>query len=112
MSVRVESGETGGIPVDAHPEHVAVFNANVCVEPSWKLWYGDLDLTLDQPRLLALARLLDRTVYVLYESDGRFGGRDQKPLIERAVYTARPDGSEELSPGIERGPDGHLRNRP
>lgn len=95
--------------VHAHPEHVVVFNANVCVEPGWKVWYGDLDLTVDELRLHELAFLVERKVYVLYERDGRFQGRDENPLIDRALYTANGDGTAHLAPEIEVGEGGQLR---
>jgi hypothetical protein len=38
----------------AHPEHLAVFNATVADEAGTDLWWGDLDLTLDEPKLAAL----------------------------------------------------------
>jgi hypothetical protein len=97
--------------VRAHRENVAVFNANVCIEPGWKVWYGDLDLTLDESKLLGLAARLGQKVYVLFERDGRFGGRDERPFIDLAVYTAIPDGTAELGREIERGNNGRLRWR-
>lgn len=46
---RMISFSKGGYST-AHPEHVAVFNANLCVAAG-KLWWGDLDLTVDEPLL-------------------------------------------------------------
>jgi hypothetical protein len=74
----------------AHPQHMAVFNANVCF--GWgKVWWGDIDLTIDEHSLEALAAGTRETVYVLYESDGRFR-HEAAPLLERAVYSVTPDG--------------------
>lgn len=92
-----------------HPDHPAVFNANVCIAPPRKIWFGDLDLTEDEPRLAVLARALDTKVYVLNERDGRFGGRDENPLLERAVLVVAPDGEVEHGPQIRRAEDGRLR---
>lgn len=39
---------------DRHPDHLPVFNANVCLGAA-KIWFGDIDLTLDEPKLLDLA---------------------------------------------------------
>lgn len=91
------------------PDHVTVFNANVCIDGPRKIWFGDLDLTEDEPRLAVLARALDTKVYVLNERDGRFGGRDENPLLERAVLVVAPDGEVEHGPQIRRAEDGRLR---
>jgi hypothetical protein len=96
----------------AYPDHVVVFNANLCVVPAIKIWWGDIDLSTDaESRLQELARKLDRALYVLYERDGRFEGRDRKPLLESAVYVAKPDGTTVLSETIERSPNGTLRKK-
>lgn len=55
-----------------HPDHVVVFNANVFTESSGKVWYGDLDLTLDSDKLTSIANEIGEPLYVLYEMDGRF----------------------------------------
>lgn len=96
---------------ERNPTHAAVFNANVCLEAG-KIWWGDLDLTLDEPKVAALAERIDETVYVLYESDGLFK-REQRPLLERAVYSVVPSGHTRFRHGwIERAVDGTLRHRP
>jgi hypothetical protein len=68
-----------------HPKNLVCFNANVVVEGLGKVWYGDLDITLDEALLVRLAQLLEREVYVLQEMDGRFENEDS-PKIEKAVY--------------------------
>jgi hypothetical protein len=90
------------------PDQVPIFNGNVCIEPAQKLWFGDLDLTLDEPKLLALARALNTKVYVVFESDGRFGGRDERPLLDRAVYSVTPEGAAIHAEALQRGDDGRL----
>lgn len=70
-----------------YPSHVPIFNANVCTKEDGKIWHGDLDLTLDSDKLIKLSSELKKTVYVLYEMDGRFGNAD-KPLLEQAVFLA------------------------
>ena len=91
------------------PDHFPVFNANVCISPPRKIWFGDLDLTEDEGKLAVLARALGTNVYALQESDGRFGGRDQRPLLERALMTVTPEGAVEHAAHIHRGADGRLR---
>lgn len=71
--------------------HVA-FNANVFSRRLGKLWWGDLDLTLDGPKLQALADRLGEEVVVLYEMDGRFE-RATDPAWDHAAATYMPRGS-------------------
>lgn len=71
-----------------HPDHVAVFNANVCVGGE-KVWYGDLDLTLHEQRVRALAERVGGAVHVLYEQDGRFSN-EPEPLLSEAIYWIEP----------------------
>jgi hypothetical protein len=98
--------------VERHPDHVAVFNANVCIAEG-KLWHGDLDLTLDEPKLAALAEQISEIVYVLYERDGRFGTNEDEPLLHRAVYSVTPTGHTRYPHKyIARDADGTLRKRP
>ena len=95
-----------------NPDHVPVFNANVALSPAFKVWHGDLDLTLDEPLLLDLARRSGRIVYVLYEHDGRFK-HEQEPLVANAVFSAAPSGHTRFQhERIERARDGTLRERP
>ncbi len=68
-----------------HPDHVVVFNANVCTDDG-KVWFGDIDVTLDAIKLQTLAEALGKRIHVLYEMDGRFDNEDS-PAIERAVYS-------------------------
>lgn len=75
---------------DAHPENEPVFNANVCLRGAGKIWYGDLDLTLDGDRLQALADLCGEAVYVLYERAARFDHERVPDYRDPAgVYTPR-----------------------
>src|SRR4051794_13959791 len=65
-----------------HPDHLVVFNANVCFDEG-KAWWGDVDLTLEEARIVRLAGLTGESVYVLYESDGRFENEDA-PRLDQA----------------------------
>ena len=91
-----------------YPDRVPVFNGNVCIEPAQKIWFGDIDLTLDEPKLFALARALNTKVYVVLERDGRFQGRDERPLLDRAVYSVTPEGIANYVESLQRGDDGRL----
>ena len=94
-----------------HAGHVVVFNGNVCLEAG-KIWWGDIDITLDEAKLVALAKRLDQTVYVVYERDGRFGN-ESEPLLEEAVYSVAASGLTLFDHSyVERAADGTLRERP
>lgn len=71
-----------------HPNNIVYFNANIITKEYGKIWYGDLDLTLDAPKLNELAKILGTTIYVLSEMDGRFENENKEPeeLIKKAVW--------------------------
>jgi hypothetical protein len=89
-----------------YPQHVAIFNAYVCLE-DWQVWLGDLDLTLDQPKLHQLARLLGQLVYVLNERDGSVN-YEGRPRVHRAVAIFDYDHAIH-QPWMHVGRDGQLR---
>ena len=73
---------------DKHPDDLIIFNANVLMLDYGKVWYGDLNLTEDYLILKSIADTLDTKLYVLWESDGRFG-EETKPfdeLIKKSVW--------------------------
>jgi len=81
-----------------HPDELIVFNANILIPDYGKVWYGDLNLTEDYLVLKDIAKSLNSTLYVLWESDGRFGD-ENKPfdeLIKKAVWN-----TDELKPTKE-----------
>lgn len=73
----------------AHPGHIVVFNSNVCTEDG-KIWYGDIDVTLDKAKLIELAKAIGKDVHVLYEMDGRFEN-EGTPQLDKAVYSTVGD---------------------
>jgi hypothetical protein len=96
---------------EAHPDHLVVFNSNVCLARG-KIWRGDLDLTEDEQLLVELARRIGETVYVLYEFAGRFDNEDDPELAE-AAYSVTADGHTRFQfHHHERRADGTLRKRP
>lgn len=72
----------------AHPNNIVYFNANIFINGE-KVWYGDLDLTLDTPRLKELASQLG-DLFVLKELDGRFGAEDTVDVNKKAVAIISP----------------------
>ena len=72
-----------------HPDELIVFNANVLMKDIGKVWHGDLNLTEDYLVLKDIAKSLNTTLYVLWESDGRFG-EENKPLtalLDKAAWS-------------------------
>lgn len=57
---------------DKHPNNLIVFNSNVITKKSGKVWYGDLDVTLDFDNLKNVADELNEDLYILREMDARF----------------------------------------
>jgi hypothetical protein len=91
-----------------HPDHAVAFNANVLIDAR-KRWYGDIDLTIDEPLLRELARRTGCTVSILNERDARFA-TENAPQLENAIYIAYADGRTALNPAvITRRADGRLR---
>ena len=73
--------------LDNHTGNVVVFNANIVTVEDGKVWYGDLDLTVDGPELKQVAEEAGKVFYVLREMDGRFGAENQ-PAAELAGRAA------------------------
>ena len=74
-------------------DDLIVFNANVLMSNYGKVWYGDLNITQDYLILKSIADTLDTKLYVLWESDGRFG-EEKKPideLIEKSIWNTTED---------------------
>lgn len=70
--------------IKTHPKNFVIFNANVCTE-STKIWYGDLDLTLDKEKLSELAVKMNENLYVFFEMDARFDKEDKFVADDAAV---------------------------
>lgn len=77
---------------DTYPNNLVVFNSNILSENGSKVWFGDLDITLDKEKLQEVADKTGVTFYVLYETDARFGA-ENKPFEElkrKAVAVFKP----------------------
>lgn len=59
-----------------NPDNIVVFNANVATKKHGKIWYGDLDVTLDVKDLQRLSKELGMPVFIFHESQGRFGNEN------------------------------------
>lgn len=97
-----------------HPDHAVHFNAGICVARDGLpvlIWEGDLDLTLDEANLVAYARAVEETLYVLYEGErpDRFSGARGEAL-RRAALVVDFDGDVGfIGTRIRRATDGTLR---
>lgn len=68
---RMISGSKSGY-YQRHPNNEVYFNANIFILGEGKVWWGDLDLTLDKEVLSKISSRLGKKLYVLREMDGRF----------------------------------------
>ena len=87
-SGRMVGGSKTGYTIE-RPNNLIIFNANVLMKDIGKVWHGDLNLTEDYLVLKDIAKSLNTTLYVLWESDGRFGD-ENKPLtalLDKAVWS-------------------------
>lgn len=103
MCGTIISGSKSGYR-DRNPNNLVVFNSNICVvegEEVDKIWFGDIDLTLSKQKLVDLSRIMNKTIVVLYEMDGRFEN-ELKPLIYRYIYKINPDGTESLGDDLNK----------
>lgn len=68
-----------------YPTHLTLFNANLLINAE-KRWWGDLDLSVDEPKLRAIAReLAGCGLHILYELDARFRS-EHEPRLDQYVY--------------------------
>lgn len=72
-------------------DHLVEFNAGVWFEGG-QVWWGDLDLTIDEPFLAALAAETGETVSLVW-GDGELGRLGGAPKLGRAVYRVTPLGA-------------------
>ena len=82
---RMISGSKSGYSLE-HQGDLVVFNANVVTKSHGKVWFGDLNVTKDFDDLKNIADTIGEDLYILMESDARFGSENEpiKKLIKRA----------------------------
>jgi len=78
------SGSKGQYRYD-HPNHMVYFNANLVLSDGTKLWYGDLDITVQEIDIRALAAKLSKTIHILPEMAARFEF-ESNPDLRQCVY--------------------------
>jgi hypothetical protein len=76
---------------ERYPDHEVCFNANVFSAQQGKIWYGDLDITLDGEKLDRIAESLGEKLFVLREMDGRFENESLSEIkvMQKAIYTTK-----------------------
>lgn len=78
-----------------HPTHVAFYNANLFTNDQ-KIWYGDIDVTIELSKLIEVAKAMETYIYLLREGDGRFEN-EENPDLMKAVFTIQPNGETTLN---------------
>lgn len=71
-----------------HPNNIPVFNANIVAESDGKfekIWYGDLDITIDEIALRMIALTIKKKIWILPEMAARFENEND-PQIEQYVF--------------------------
>ena len=75
---------------EKYPDNIVVFNSNICTKNE-KIWYGDIDITIDLNNLIKLAKNINDDIYILREYDARFEN-ETKPLIQKYVVRITKEG--------------------
>jgi len=70
-----------------HQGELVIFNANVITPTHGKIWYGDLNVTLDFDNLKNIADQIGEDLYILMEGDARFGYENDP--IEQLISRSR-----------------------
>jgi len=92
---------------DLYPDNFVLFNGTIADDAGHPLWWGDLDLTRDEAKLVELATALGQRLHLLFESDARFND----PVANAAAAVViEPDGTVALTYrwGIERDGEGRI----
>lgn len=69
----------------ANPSHLAMFNVTITDGMGAPLWWGDLDLTIDEAKLVALATALGRDLCVMFEGDMINNRLHRRPFDRKAA---------------------------
>lgn len=72
---------------EKNPDNEVYFNANIFVLGEGKIWYGDIDVTLERESLEEIAREIGKDLFILRESDGRFQNEnlEDSEIIRRSI---------------------------
>ena len=70
-----------------HQGDLVIFNANVLTKTHGKIWYGDVNVTVDFDNLKNIADQIGEDLYILMEGDARFG--KEKFNVDALISKAR-----------------------
>ena len=92
---RMISGSKSGY-FQKYPKHDVLFNANIFISSTGKVWWGDLDITLDNKNLQEVCNELGEELIVVQEMLGRFGAENNpyKKVFEHAHTKFTPNATE------------------
>jgi hypothetical protein len=82
----------------SHPKNIYIPNANICTKEHGKIWYGDLDLTVDAETLKKISKKLKTPLYVFYEMDARW----KAPEFIDAIFEITNKKMNLLKPGYDK----------
>lgn len=74
---------------EEHLFNTVCFNANIFIKKAevyFKIWYGDLDISLEGDILKKIAEELKTTLYVVKEMDGRFKNENRQDVQTVSVW--------------------------
>jgi len=77
---RMISGSKSGYR-SRYPKHDVLFNGNILIPSVGKVWWGDLDITIDNKKLQNVCDELGEEMIVVSEMMGRFGA-EERPYDE------------------------------
>lgn len=78
-----------------YPTHATFYNGNLFTNDK-KIWFGDIDVTIEMPKLVEVAKVMKTFIYVLREMDGRFES-EENPDLTKAIFTIQPNGETALN---------------
>jgi len=87
---KIISGSKGRY-ANSFPENLVIFNANLVLKTRGKIWYGDLDVTTDIDKLIAVRSIVNEDIYLLMEHEARFSN-EKIPKFENFFAIIRGDG--------------------
>ena len=74
----------------AHPDNIIIRRANILTKEQGRIWWGDLDLTLEMDDLKQLAKDINQEIWILREMDVSLRGRE--PDWDSFVFRIQPNG--------------------
>lgn len=78
-----------------NPNNLVVFNSNIIVDGK-KIWWGDIDVTINKINLIFLAKQINNSIFVLSEMDGRFNN-EESPIVENYLVKFNADETYEIN---------------